>query len=264
MGAQKPVIKIASRLWQAARSPASEDTRFAVVRTIGQWIMPRYRFSWPQIDWWSDSDFNAYLRRFNELDGLNSGRRWTLYQLTRLVADVRGDTGECGVFEGAGSFIICAASLTHRVPRTHHVFDSFEGLSQPGAIDGRAWQRGNMASRIEIARTHLRSFSNVRWYKGWIPERFRDVPDVSFAFVHIDVDLHQPTRDSIEFFYPRMTMGGVIVCDDYGFSTCPGATAAVDAFLADKQEKMIRLPFGGGFLIKGCVTADEKMIQSVD
>jgi hypothetical protein len=51
-----------------------------------------------------------------------------------------------------------------------------------------------------------------------------------------------------------MNDGGVLVCDDYGFTTCPGATRAIDDYLSDKDERMIALPAGGGFLIKGCKT----------
>ena len=53
-----------------------------------------------------------------------------------------------------------------------------------------------------------------------------------------------------------MSAGGIIVCDDYAFTTCPGATQVIDEFLADKPEKMIRMSGGGGFLIKGCVTGE--------
>jgi hypothetical protein len=71
----------------------------------------------------------------------------------------------------------------------------------------------------------------------------------------VDVDLYEPTRDSIRFFYDRLNPGGILVCDDYLFMTCPGATEAIDEFLADKPEKMLGLPGGGGFFIKGCATA---------
>ena len=49
-------------------------------------------------------------------------------------------------------------------------------------------------------------------------------------------------------------MGGLILCDDYGFTSCPGATKAINEFLQDKEEKMISLSGGGGFLIKGTET----------
>jgi O-methyltransferase len=90
----------------------------------------------------------------------------------------------------------------------------------------------------------------VSWHPGWIPTRFHDAGDRRFAFVHIDVDLEQPTRDSIEFFYPRLNPGGILLCDDYGFAACPGATRAIDEFLAHKPEKIVALASGGGFIVK--------------
>ena len=52
-----------------------------------------------------------------------------------------------------------------------------------------------------------------------------------------------------------ITDGGVIVVDDYGFTSCPGATRAADEFLAGRPEQMLRLSGGGGFLVKGIRTA---------
>jgi predicted O-methyltransferase YrrM len=66
--------------------------------------------------------------------------------------------------------------------------------------------------------------------RGWIPERFDIVSDKTFSIVHIDVDLYQPTRDALEFFYPRLNPGGLMICDDYGSVACPGAKKAVDDF----------------------------------
>jgi hypothetical protein len=87
--------------------------------------------------------------------------------------------------------------------------------------------------------------------KGVIPDRFREVEDRRFSFVHVDVDLYEPIRDSIRFFYDRLNAGGVLLCDDYGFLACPGATLAVDEYLASKPEAVVALSSGGGFLVKG-------------
>lgn len=103
-------------------------------------------------------------------------------------------------------------------------------------------------------RGNLSGLGQVAFYQGWIPDRFAEVAERQFAFVHVDVDLYEPTRDSVAFFYERLSPGGVFVCDDYGFLTCPGATAAMDEFLEDKPEKVVLLPGGGGFFIKGCMT----------
>ncbi len=91
-------------------------------------------------------------------------------------------------------------------------------------------------------------------HKGWIPEKFFEIETSNFAFVHIDVDIYEPTKASIEFFYPRLNNGGILICDDYGFSTCPGATLAIDEFLKDKPERMISFASGGGWFMKGVET----------
>lgn len=241
-----------------AARPLSESARFALLARIGQVLMPQYRFKWPHMQWWQDEHFNSYLRDFGELDGFNTDRRLMVHELLRLVAAVPGDTAECGVFQGAGSYLICAADARDG-RRNHHIFDSFEGMSEPDDRDGSHWRPGSMAFGLEGVQQNLADFERVQYHKGWIPERFAEVADRSFAFVHIDVDLAQPTRDSMEFFYPRMNSGGIIVCDDYGFTTCPGATHTIDEFLADKPEKMVRLSAGGGFMMKGCSTSESPL-----
>jgi hypothetical protein len=236
------------------------DRRLEALEPIANGLIPDYRLSWHQMDWWHDEGFNQYLDRFQQRRRFNTHRRWMLWQLLRLIRNVPGDTAECGVWEGASSWLICAA--TERSGRTHHMFDSFEGLSAPTAEDGRYWTAGALAAGEDIVRSNLKRFEGgYSTYKGWIPDRFQDVSDRRFAFVHVDVDLHQPTRDSIEFFYPRLEPGGILVCDDYACSTCPGATAAIDSFLGDKPEKMISLDAGGGFFIKGVTTAEQRDLR---
>lgn len=232
--------------------------RLFVMSTLGRQIMPEYRFKWHQIDWWHNESFNRILRAFDELDGYNHDRRWMLDQLMRLVDRLPGDTAECGAYKGLGSYIICNRNRQSATPgRIHHVFDSFSGLSQPSeSKDGSHWKKGDLVIDEQTFRNNLKDFeSSIRVYQGWIPTRFQEIADRTFCFVHIDVDLYEPTRDSIAFFYDRMSPGGIILCDDYGFGTCPGATAAVDTFLKDKPEKMISLASGSGFLIRGLGTA---------
>lgn len=239
----------------AGRGPRGEGARFELLREAGRRLVPEYRFKWPQMAWWGDREFNAYLERFGERGGCNDDRRWMLGQLLRLIAGVPGDTAECGVYRGAGSYLICKVIAAQRgAARRHFVFDSFAGLSAPTAVDGTHWTRGDLACNAEEVRQVLAGFPGVSLHPGWIPSRFPDVADRRFAFVHIDVDLYEPTRDSLAFFYPRMNGGGIILCDDYGFTSCPGATQAVDDFLADRPEKMVALSCGGGFLLKDRAT----------
>lgn len=234
--------------------------RFYLLLYLAKFIAPGYRLKVPDMDWWDDDGFNRYLVRFGEYGWLNTERRWMLHQLLRLVSQIPGDTAECGVFKGASSFLICSANTRSSHDKTHHVFDSFEGLSQPKAADGSYWEGGDLAVGLEIVREALSDFNRVAYHKGWIPDRFPDVADLSFSFVHVDVDLYEPTRDSISFFYPRLNDGGILLCDDYGGGSCPGATRAIDEFLADKPEKMLSLVSCGGFLIKGQPTASDSVL----
>ena len=45
----------------------------------------------------------------------------------------------------------------------------------------------------------LNDFEFVKIYKGWIPKRFNEVKDKKFSFIHIDLDLHKPITDTLEF-----------------------------------------------------------------
>jgi O-methyltransferase len=202
--------------------------------------------------WQQDQAFWRDYRRVAGRNLRSAERKYAVRELVRSLADVPGDTAECGVFEGATSFFICQA----RGGGTHHAFDSFAGLSRPSIEDEpdvptvAAWRAGDLCRSETIARRNLASFPQVRFYPGWIPERFGEVASCRFSFVHIDVDLYQPTRDSLEFFYPRMSPGGMIVCDDYGYVNCPGAKQACDELAADWPEPWIHLPTGQGLLIK--------------
>jgi len=236
----------------------SRMKRFQLMAEVGRKLIPEYRFSWPYLDWWNDEAFNAYLKRFNELEHFNTDRRHMLYQLMRLVEAVPGDTVECGSLEGAGSYLMHLMNdRAGKHERWHHVFDSFEGLSAPDEGDGEHWEQGDLSVSMDDVKRNMGDFERYTLYKGWIPARFPEVEDKRFAFVHIDVDLYQPTLDAIEFFYPRLNAGGVILCDDYGSALCPGATRAIDEYLSDKSEKMLYMTCGSGFMIKGQETASQ-------
>lgn len=204
--------------------------------------------------WLSDPEFWDVWTRFPDWRRSRPDRKFTVWSMARSVADLEGDTAECGVFEGATSYLVCAA--TDGPGRSHHLFDSFEGLSVPGATDipsdarSFAWSPGDMAAPESKVRQNLASFPRVRYHRGWIPERFGEVADRRFCFVHIDVDLYQPTRDATEFFYERLVPGGILVNDDYGSHACPGARRAFDEVMHGRPEKIIELPTAQAFIVK--------------
>lgn len=179
-----------------------------------------------------------------------------------LRQGLSGDFAECGAWKGHSAYIISSILSTSKFTGDFHIFDSFEGgLSEKVEKDKNLRKELN-EKEIQIesnafisteneVRSCLKSFKFIHLYKGWIPERFSEAENKQFQFLHIDVDLYEPTRDSLEFFYARLVKNGVIVCDDYGASHFPGATKAVDEFLEKNNYKMFYpVPMGGCFIIK--------------
>jgi O-methyltransferase len=238
-----------------SRDPLKQyEARFSLLNSIANRL--NFRLYNRNLLWLEDDEYKNIWRQFPEATPEIKDRKFALYSMAKSLANLPGDSAECGVYNGGSSFLICAA-MQGKVDYFHHAFDSFEGLSTPEAgdktSDNRAykWQEHDLSIPIETVQKNLSQFDFVRYYKGWIPSRFMDISDRQFAFVHIDVDLYQPTYDSVAFFYERMVKGGIIMCDDYGFTTCPGATRAMNEFLADKPEKsVIHLPTGQGFIVK--------------
>jgi hypothetical protein len=200
-----------------------------------------------------DRPFQDMVRKASPEGDVSLERKFSLNELLKLALLVPGDLVECGSYNGGSAFFLARGILESGTGRRLCLFDSFEGLSEPEPADGSHWQAGHLKGNPETLRgrlTTLGDTSFVEVFPGWIPERFGDVGDRTFCLAHIDVDLYQPTRDSIAFFYSRMTPGGVMVFDDYGYLTCPGATKAVDEFMADKPEPIINLSSGGCFIMK--------------
>jgi len=181
------------------------------------------------------------------LDDASIDRKFTMFQLMKLVKEVSGDSAECGAYRGDSSYIIA-----RYLRREHHIFDSCDGLSNPGGSDEKMyWKKGDLSCGEHRLRDSLRDLPNIRYFIGWIPYRFKAVEDHFYSFVHIDVDLYLPTKESLDFFYPRVNKGGIILLDDYGFRQCSGVRRAVDFFFQDKPEKIVELTTGQAFIIKG-------------
>ncbi len=226
-----------------------EFARFFLAEKIAGGIYKRYKFSEFGRNFLYDDDFIRLYERFEHTGNYHSlDRKYTLDQLTKLSSPLPGDTAECGAYKGASSYLICRRNLEHK--KAHHIFDSFEGLSDPMEEDGGYWKKGDLFCSEHVLRENLKEFTAVNYYQGWIPERFSEVAALEFSFVHLDIDLYQPTVDSLRFFYQRMVPGGIILCDDYGFISCPGAKKAMDAFFSDKPETIVALSTGQGFVVK--------------
>jgi O-methyltransferase len=188
--------------------------------------------------------------QWGDLPGLPLDCCQLLFSVAHNVAarGVQGDTAECGVRYGKSSFFILNG--LNDPARPHHLCDSFEGLSEPTDDDAETgarrdgWQAGDLEADERITRAQLKAYPQCEFHRGWIPDCFAGIEDRRFAMVHIDVDLYEPTLAAFEFFHPRLNPGAVMVCDDYGFASCPGARKAVDEYFSGRPDVPIELPSG--------------------
>jgi O-methyltransferase len=152
----------------------------------------------------------------------------------KAVERVPGDMAELGVARGSSAKMISSSAPK----RILHLFDTFEGLPKPSAEDGRRFHKGQYCFGLEDVQKYLRG-RNVRFYKGLFPETAQGLSDTRFAFVHLDGDLYETTRAGLEWFYPRMSKGSILICHD--FDTSVGVNRAFEEFFEDKPEPYIEL-----------------------
>ena len=214
----------------------------------------------PHLNWQVDERFQALVAEWGDVPGNADDVCQLHYALGRYVARRRlgGATAECGVRFGKTSFFFLSgardADPSWETP--HLLFDSFAGLPQPTGADAGGtrsdpWSAGGMAAPEAAARRQLGRFLKLcSFHTGWIPQTFEGLDEERFAFVHIDVDLYRSTLDAFRYFYPRTIPGGILLCDDYGWSSCPGATRALDEYLEDKPEPLLPLPMGSALIIR--------------
>lgn len=98
-------------------------------------------------------------------------------------------------------------------------------------------KKGDFAdTSLDSVREYLAGHSNVRYCQGLIPQSLEVVNNDRFSFVHIDLDIYSAIMAACEFFYPRMEPGAIMLFDDYGYPSCPGAREAIEEFFSDKPE----------------------------
>jgi O-methyltransferase len=210
--------------------------------------------------------YNASIERSQKGAADNLLKQLRFYVLHQLAATAARtfptlNFAECGCWWGHSTHILSEILLadSNFVGRLH-VFDSFEGLSEFKTEDHSEFRstqslkdraRKNFRADLTRVAESLKHFPFVSIHPGWVPSKFCEVENDKFAFVSIDLDLYEPIRDSVKFFYPRLQEGGLMYFDDYGYETFPGAKRAVDEYLVTVSPSFfLALPFGSAFLIK--------------
>ncbi|MFN0164646.1 MAG: TylF/MycF/NovP-related O-methyltransferase, partial [Burkholderiales bacterium] len=107
--------------------------------------------------------------------------------------------------------------------------DRLVGDEPPALRVHLAARRGWFAVPLEVVRQGLAEFPGVSYHPGWIPASLASLPERRYRFVHLDLDLHDPTLGALEYFFPRLVPGALLVCDDFNW---PGERKAIEDFCA--------------------------------
>jgi hypothetical protein len=171
-----------------------------------------------------------------------------LSSLVRATAKLEGAMAEVGVFRGA------SAGLMHETDpgRALHLFDTFQGLPEPAQTDTEfrngQFVKGQFACALDEVKDYLGPSDSIFYHQGLFPDSAEAVKQERFSLVHADVDLYTSTRSVLEFFYPRLVPGGVILSHD--FHSCQGPHRAISEFFVNKPEPIIELPGDQAVIVK--------------
>jgi O-methyltransferase len=165
------------------------------------------------------------------------------FQVERLrQAGVEGVFAEVGVYKGE------SAEVIHEMDpdRRFYLFDTFTGFP---ACDLRG-ETGQAAAYtpdrfadtgVEAVLKRIGGNQNLVIVPGYFPETVQPCLHEHFAMVHLDLDLYKPTQAALQFFYPRLSPGGVILIHDYN-EKWDGIRKAVDEFVATVPECPVFVP----------------------
>jgi len=167
-------------------------------------------------------------------------RTYDMQAAVTSALSVDGDLVEAGVYKGATAKIICEV----KGDRPLHLFDTFSGLPESMFEDvdfstdagKQQLAPGKYSASLGEVKTNLSQYGNVFYYPGIFPETAGVLDGGVFSFVHLDLDLYKSTAEALKFFYPRMSVGGIIISHNY--TNLPGVRRAFDEFFKDRSESV--------------------------
>ncbi len=189
---------------------------------------------------------NIQKNKFNTLVSNDRLEKIILYANERK--NLLGDISEVGVYKGGTAKLI--SKIFSDTNKKIYLFDTFEGMP-PSDPKKDFHNEGDFNdTNIKLVKEYLKDCNNISIFKGFFPDSATEILLSKFCFVHIDVDIYKSVFDCCKFFYSRMVKNGIIIFDDYGFKTCPGAKLAVDEFFKNKIENPIELETKQCIIIK--------------
>lgn len=168
------------------------------------------------------------------------------FNLKQVIADaIPGHFAELGVYRGNSAAVLAHYARAHA--RQVYLFDTFEGFDRRDLASEEHGQHSEFADTSMDLVQRTVGMDNIHWIKGYFPASIPpDAVSAQFSVVHLDCDLYEPMKAGLQFFYPRLSPGGLLIIHDYANPYWAGVRQAVDEFLTNIPESLVVLPDKSG------------------
>jgi hypothetical protein len=170
------------------------------------------------------------------------------YELYKSIVALPGDVFELGVYKAVSLIRLATFRnlLENDFSRKVVGFDAFGKFPTANLtlnvdfefIEDFEKKGGDGLSRDEVAQVFAKKgFQNIDLNAGnvfdTLPKYLEQHPATRIAYLHLDMDVKEPTTYALDLLYDRVVPGGLIVFDDY--NAVAGETDAVDEFLSKRK-----------------------------
>jgi len=192
----------------------------------------------------------------NDVDSL-MWRHWNIaFSVRHAVRNTGGNeliAVECGVGDGLTAHFAMAQALAEDLVSVElHLYDAWTAMRPEDLTEVERPVTGTYSdlSQERTRRNLADNAANLRWHPGFIPATLDETAPESISWLHVDLNSAAATTASLEFFWPRLQAGGVIVFDDYGWTFFDETRVAVNEFFASLPGTLLPLPTGQAFYFR--------------
>lgn len=202
----------------------------------------------------NDPSFNsAYAAGYTQEPVMNfQWRIHTLLWAANHCCFVPGDFVECGVNRGfMSAAVMNYLDFESQTNRHYYLFDTFCGLVEDQvSTEDTAAYRNYYPDCYEFVMGTLGRKQNVTVIRGTVPDTLESAKTELVAFVHIDLNCAAPEKAALEYFWPKLSVGGIIILDDYGFEGHEAQAKIAEEFSKTVNHSILCLPTGQGMIVK--------------
>jgi len=196
----------------------------------------------------NEEEYQQIIDNLNEykMETLNHGDEVeALITSIKKTKNIPGEIIEVGVYQGGSAKVIYDNMGDDK---KLFLCDTFEGLKDSTEDDDCWIKNGDYTADFDMVQESFPDKERVKLIKGYFPDSAtEEIKELNFSFAHLDVDTYTSTLNSLEFLYPRMSKGGIIISHDY--NSIPAVTRAIDEFFSNKPET-VNTPTGTQMMIE--------------